>query len=229
MKKIAYLLTSFLLVLACEKVELETFGDQKFVQFVDAYQDSTTLTFVFFPNQTTIDYPLQVKLLGRMEDKDVTYKLRVVEEESTAPSGFYSIPEDQVLRKGKVTDTAQVQFIKQPELETKAYRIVVDVVSTKDASAGETLYSRKVFWISNMIAQPEWWDATIIKSFLGAYSDLKFMEFIKVAGTGDLTDKSWDERRALCLKFKYYLQQQKDAGNPVKEADGANMTVPILG
>lgn len=229
MKKTAYLIIFFTLILACKKVELETFGDQKFVQFVDAYNDSTTLTFVFFPDQSTIDYPLKVKLLGRMEDKDITYRLKVVEEETTAPSSFYSIPEAQILRKGKVTDTAKVRFIKQTELDTKAYRIVVDVVNSEDASAGETLYCRKVFWISNMIAQPEWWDATIIKSFLGPYSDLKFLEFIKVAGTGDLTDKSWDERRALCLKFKYYLQQRKDAGDPVKEANGANMTVPILG
>ncbi len=80
-----------------------------------------------------------------------------------------------------------------------------------------------------MIAQPEWWDATIIKSFLGAYSDLKYIEFIKVSGTGDLTDKTPGEIRSLCLKFKYYLQQREDAGDPVKEADGANMTVPVLG
>lgn len=229
MKKIAYILTSLLFVIACETVELETYGDQKFVQFVDSYKDSTTLTFMFYPGQSNIDYPLQVKLLGRMEDKDINYRLRVVDKETTAPAAFYSIPENQVLRKGKVTDTALVQFFKQPELDTKAYRIVLEVVTTEDASAGETIYCRKVFWVSNTIAQPEWWDATIVKSFLGAYSDLKFQEFIKVTGIADLTDKSWDERRALCLKFKYYLQQQADDGNQLKEADGANMTVPILG
>ncbi|MDD2426282.1 MAG: DUF4843 domain-containing protein [Bacteroidales bacterium] len=229
MKKIAYILTSLLFVSACETVEMETFGDQKFVQFVDAYKDSTTLTFMFYPGQSTVDYPLQVKLLGRMDDKDINYKLRIVDKETTAPAAFYSIPEDQLLRKGKVTDTALVQFIKQPEMDAKAYRIVLEVIGTKDVSVGETIYCRKVFWVSNTIAQPEWWDATIVKSFLGAYSDLKFQEFIKIAGTADLTDKSWDERRALCLKFKYFLQQQADAGNPLKEIDGSDMTVPILG
>ena len=229
MKKYLYIIISLFLVISCEQVQLETFGEQKYVQFVDAYKDSTTLTFVFFPNQTTINYPLEVKLLGRMEDKDINYKLKVVSEGTTAPANMYSIPENQVLHKGNITGLAQIQFIKSPELDIEAYRIEVEIIDSEDAFAGETIHTRKIFWISNLIAQPEWWDATIIKSFMGAYSDLKYIEFIKVSGTGDLTDKTPGEIRSLCLKFKYYLQQREDAGDPVKEADGANMTVPVLG
>ena len=229
MKKYIYILFLVLAITGCEKEELETYVGFNYVQFVDSYADSTTLSFFFYPGQTELKYPLGVKLLGVMQGEDVHYKLRVVKEETTASLDMYDIPESQVLHAGNVTDNADILFKKSGELDMKAFRIVIDVVDSDEALAGETLYCRKVFWISNMIAQPEWWDADIVKSFLGTYSDEKFEEFIKIAGTGDLSGKSPDEKRALVLKFKYYLQKRIDDGDPVKELDGSNMTVPILG
>ena len=229
MKKYVYILLFVMSVAGCKKEEMETYAGLNYIQFVDSYADSTTLSFFFYPGQSELSYPLEVKLLGFMKEEQVHYKLKVVEEETTATPDLYDIPEAQVLQAGKVTDMAKITFKKAEKLNTKAFRIVVDVVNSDDALAGEMLYCRKVFWISNMIAQPEWWDANIVKSFLGVYSDLKFEEFIKVAETGDLSDKSSDEKRALVLKFKYYLQKRIDDGDPVKEADGSIMTVPILG
>ena len=51
MKKIYYLLTILIFAIGCEKVELETYSGDHYVQFVDSYNDSTSFTFIFYPNQ----------------------------------------------------------------------------------------------------------------------------------------------------------------------------------
>ena len=229
MKKIYYLLTILIFAIGCEKVELETYSGDHYVQFVDSYNDSTSFTFIFYPYESSIEYPLEVKYLGMMEDKDINYKIRVVPEGTTASPNCYDIPENQVIQKGNVTDIAKVTFIKQPEMSTQAFRLELEILPTDDALTGAHEHIRKVFWITNKISQPEWWDSNFVTYFLGKYSDLKFAKFIEVTGSGDLADVAEDVRRAYCLKFKYYLIQQKEAGTPVLEADGAEMTVPILG
>ena len=229
MKHIVYLLTILFFASACEKIDIETYNGDNYIQFVDSYNDSTSLTFIFFPNQSNIEYPLKIRVLGAIPDKDLSYKLRVVKEETTAPENCYDIPEGQVFPQGEIAGVAQISFVKQPEMDSIAYRIVVELIGTEDIGTGASLHCRKIFWISNTISQPEWWDSNIVSYYLGKYSTLKFSKFIEVTGSGDLTNASIEERRKACLQFKYYLLQQKEAGTPVLEADGSKMTVPIKG
>ena len=181
MKKIVYLLTILIFAIGCEKVELETYSGGSYVQFVDSYNDSTSFTFIFYPFESSIEYPLEVKYLGMMVDKDINYKIRVVPEGTTATPNCYDIPENQVIQKGNVTDIAKVTFIKQPEMSTKAFRLELEILPTDDALTGAHEHIRKVFWITNKISQPEWWDSNFVSYFLGKYSDLKFAKFIEIS------------------------------------------------
>lgn len=52
---------------------------------------------------------------------------------------------------------------------------------------------------------------------------------MQVTGVGELKDLSESERWSLARKFKNYLIEKADEGNPVKDEDGSDMTVPVVG
>ena len=69
--------------------------------------------------------------------------------------------------------------------------------------------------------------------FLGRYSIPKFQKLIDVTGVGDWAGKTYDERRALALKFKRELLRLRYAGTPYPDEelglDDMSLDVPVLG
>jgi len=74
-----------------------------------------------------------------------------------------------------------------------------------------------------MISQPEWWDETVINSYLGPYSDKKFRLFLSEIYSGDYGALSADEKRAYALQFKEYVEQ-----NDIREDNNEPMVVPVV-
>ena len=74
-----------------------------------------------------------------------------------------------------------------------------------------------------IISQPDWWNQDFADAFLGTYSNKKYEEFIKATGVSDLSEMDNSEISALCREFVYYLREQRDKGNEIREEDGSSM------
>ena len=94
---------------------------------------------------------------------------------------------------------------------------------------GQYEYTQNIIRFSDIIAPPEWWSQEIVDSYLGVYTEKKFRLFMKVTGVGDLSDLSSDDIWYLSRSFKYYLLEMEEAGTPVVDEDGNNMSVPVIG
>ncbi len=231
MKKIFISLAVMFLFAACNKEDVPVYQDKlSYVQFLQSYTDSINVSFFLYPTETVHELPLVLKLAGAPLQGDTEFMISVLDE-STAKPEHYDLPAKLQFRAERATDTLFLKLNKIDGLDRVPVRLVLEIQGKGNLLAGQTAYTRKIIWLSNTIAQPGWWDAAFTRSFLGAYTDKKFSEFIRITKTGDLEGVEPDRVRALCLKFKAELVRLKNAGMPVREEDGTDMlsTIPLLG
>lgn len=222
-------IASIFLLVACEKEEIRMWDAGNYVQFTEEYKDSLTYSFFFYGTQEEIDVPLNVKLVGLPLAEDAVISFRVNQELTTAEPDSYQLEEEPVFRKDRLEDTAHLLLKKTALLDTKEVRLVIDIMENEVLKPGQSQYTRKVIRFSSLVSQPLWWDEVVEESLLGEYSEKKFRLFMEVTGVGDLTGYSESERWSLARKFKYYLIEQEDKGQPVQNEDGSYMTVPVIG
>ncbi|MRG43565.1 DUF4843 domain-containing protein [Chitinophaga sp. SYP-B3965] len=215
---------------ACKKQDIPTYSGERYVQFVNAQQDTASLSFFFYPNQGQVILKLPVKLTGMMTTEDLHYKIEI-DTATTASADHYNLAQEFVFRKGMATDTAFLTIINKPDLATNMQLVAVRITGGNGVQAGQTAYVRRIFKISDMVSKPAWWDAAMETTYLGKYTERKFRKFMEVTNIGDLSGLTPGEQRGYMLEFKYYLIQMKDAGTPVLEDDGTDMlsTVKIIG
>lgn len=227
---IVLLLASFIQY-GCKKEEIQVYDAANYVQFASSYQDTINMSFFFYPNQDHVDLPVPVRLIGKMPENGLSFKLAVDQASSTALSTYYAMPETFLFRTGQPLDTAYITVNKTPEMTDKEFILAVDVVAFENVLPGQTEYTRRILRISNMVRKPAWWDTNMNTLYLGVYSEAKYRKFMEVTGVGDLPAYETYEQRNFMLQFKYYLIQMRDEGTPVLEADGSDMlsTIPLIG
>lgn len=230
MRKIySLLIASIFLLVACEKDEIQMWDSGNYVQFAEEYKDSLTYSFFFYGTQEEIKVPLNMQLVGLPLANDARVSLSVNQALTTAEPDSYLLDTEPVFRKDVLEDTAYLLLKKTALLDTEEVRLVIDIVANETLKPGQSIYSRKVIRFSSLVSQPLWWDEVVEESLLGEYTEKKFRLFMEVTGVGDLTGYSESERWSMARKFKYYLIEQEEKGNPVKDEDGADMTVPVIG
>jgi len=213
---------------ACKKENIQTYNAGQYVQFT--LKDTVSLSFFFYPGKSEVDVQLPVRLVGKMPEQDLQYKI-VAGEGTTLPAALYTIAPVFTFKKGQPVDTAHITIKNSAELTTNTYKLVIEMAADGDVQPGQTNYSQRLYTVNDMVSRPAWWDATNELRYLGVYTEKKFRTFMNVTGVGDLTPYTSVEQRDLFLKFKNYLIAMKDAGTPVLEADGTDMlsTVPLIG
>lgn len=223
-------LASFLLA-NCKKENIETYNAGHYVQFTKLSSDTINLSFFFYPNVQSVDVDLPVKLIGKMSDQDLPYKLKVLADSTNATPDLYTIPDMFTFTKGQSQDTARITIKNRADLTTNTYKLTVQIAAAGDVQSGQAGYSRRVFMISNKVTKPAWWVGNVETLYLGKYTEKKFRAFMAVTGVGDINPYTDFEKRDLYLQFKHYLIEMKDAGTPVLEDDGTDMlsTVPLIG
>ena len=92
---------------------------------------------------------------------------------------------------------------------------------------GSNGYCGAIVRITNMITKPEWWTSTVTSYFLGTYSDAKYRKFIEVTGVADFDSSNPGLLREYTNTFKRHLIKMKEAGTPVLEDDGSEMSVKM--
>jgi hypothetical protein len=224
-------LASAICFVSCNKEEIPLYGNNRYVQFTSDIRDSIAFSFFYHPGKDEETIGLPVKLVGDLGVQDQGYRIEVLTSESTASSSNYSLPAEQVFRKGVAKDTAWVTLKKTPDLDTREVRLVLRITGSNELAPGQTDCTFRIIRITAAVSKPQWWDANMDKYYMGRYSEKKFRTFMEVTGVGDLTLLNNSDRLILMLQFKYYLIQQKENGNPVYMEDGADMlsTVPLLG
>jgi len=226
-----YLLVSLFMVLiaSCKEENIMLYNGKNYIQFVKSLSDSTTFSFLANPGKTEVSYPIPLQLIGKPESKDRMFKMEVNEKFTTATSAHYALPATFVLRANKTIDTAWITLKKSPDLAIKPVKLVLNLIPSTALDIGQTEHSIAIIYISNVIAQPEWWNDNVTDRFLGDYSDKKYLLFIQVTGRADMNSGNEQELRTYTILFKNYLLKEKDQGRIVYEENGAEMTVALTG
>ncbi len=230
MKKLNILILGlFFALLACEQGEIPTYEDlttERYV-FSQKVNDSTEVSFVFYPGQTEIKVPFAVQITGAgLVDEHI--KLEVVPEGTTADASLYEVSEYYVARAGQRFDTCWITVKKAAVLDTEKVRLKLRLVDSEDIRAGRTDCLTFVIWFSNKMSKPSWWSSTVQSYYFGPYTEEKLAAMMEFFGK-DLVGSNDSQFRQYAIEFKQYLKQQKEAGKPLKEKNGAEMTVPVLG
>jgi hypothetical protein len=228
----AILLILLIALAACREEQIPLYNGGNNIQFVkNLTTDSSSIVFLLAPGKTEIDSALIIKTTGLGYPTETAYKISVDRQFTTAIEGtHFKLPDTTTFKPNAMRDTLFIKFYRTPDLKTNTVRLVLRLEENDAFKLGQIEYRYKVFLVNDLISQPEWWTASVVTSYLGAYSNRKYQTFIDVTGIADLTGASPSELRIYALQLKYYLGRYKlEHGLPLLEEDGSEMVVPING
>jgi hypothetical protein len=232
-KIIMLLFTAASCLAGCQEAEIPLYSGGNHIQFVkDMATDSTTIAFLLEPGKTELEVPLIVKTTGLGYPVETPYKIYIDSRFTTAVEGtHFKMPATTTFKPGAMRDTLPITFYRTADMKTNTYRLVLQIEANDAFQLGQLEYLYMVFLVHDKISRPAWWQeyAVIEWRYLGPYSDAKYEYFIEATGVSDLTGATASEIRAYTLQFKYWLIDQKNAGHPALEANGDEITVPLVG
>jgi len=228
-----YIIYSFVLCLlgaaGCSTDDIPTYGGDNYVQ-IKKTQDTVTMAFFLFSGTDQYDYPIEVEMSGLASNPGKEYKLVVDTKNSTAVENtHYQLTGETRFEAGEVTGKSFVRFIRTSDMKTEQYTLVLRVEDNGNYLAGQEDKRFIAIKVHDQIAQPEWWDNTVVYDFLGMYTDKKFETFLMVNNYPDLSEikGNYGTIRAYSLALRRYLDGQEAAGNTVYEANGNKMFVMV--
>lgn len=246
MKYINLLFLFVICLYSCEEKDIESFNGKNSIFFEKFYEndiygnknaDSTTISFFFAPeSMQTLEANLSVCLSGNLLSEDVTFKLKVIEEETNANTDEYTIEDSYTFHKGtedekEIKDEIFVKVHKSQRIENNEIEpvLVVELVPNETLLLGQEERIKAKIIISNNVFEPEWWDFEVTNNLLGKFSRKKYKLFIEHADPeitldAELIKNNPDKARQLAFKFKKWLSEQDPL---VLDEDGTIMNVTI--
>ena len=252
MKKLLYLLSMTAVLgmfTACQEDELKLWGNEHHIYFEKFYKDAiapgkeradSTLTSFFFyaDDVNNLEAKLVVNMTGRLLEKDLPFKLKVVDEMTTANANEYTLQDQYVFRAHHVNDTATnqrdtitVKMHRSARLASmpNGVRLTVELVPLGDLKLGQTERTRAVIILTRDAVKPVWWDAEITNNLFGEYSSRKYKLFLLNIDPGatlnaDMLRQAPYKAILLVRKFKQWLQEHP---SQAVEEDGRPMTVNV--
>lgn len=216
-------------IISCERVSIPVYNSNDYINLNVNNDDEFIYSFSLHPGQLEAEIPMVVELIGNASSKDRIINYSIVTEETTALPENYALPNNLVFKANKFVDTVYLKIKNTEALKSEVKTLTIKLEDSKDFEV--KIPTNSIFRIKmhDKLAKPNWWNYTVVKEYLGDYSDEKFILFIQVTGISDFTNLDDAHRRSYALKFKYYLQKKKDEGNPVLESDGDEMEVTVIG
>ncbi len=180
--KIGYMLLALVaLFYSCDQEIDYPYSGKDRVHFKHYVFDSWNNSFTYYTSQIlslgllpveverdTVD--IIVELLGKVSDKDRTYKIMVNADSTTAETGrhYETLEEMHTFRAGLTADTLKI-IINRNELSTSFRNpedeiLFLEIVESDDFSLGLTAGTTTKLIINNYLSEPEWWE----DSFFGA-------------------------------------------------------------
>lgn len=259
MKKIALLSVVFLSILgftSCSEEKIQTFKDTDNIYFSPAVfpyvtvngvelvtADSTGFSFGF--DDSTIKervYRIPVRVQGNMSNVDRKIKV-TIDPMSTAVKGtHFTLPENIVMRAGKVVDTIAVTVLRTPDMKTNLFTLVLNLeeneafttkMKTKviNVLTQKTMsFTRFKLSFDDKFSQPMGW----FDPFLGKFSAKKFFLMCDLLNLDPAIFKQRPGSPGIGIAdlqyfqnfMKRYLADQKASGNTIYEENGTEMFFP---
>lgn len=214
------------------------------------YSDSTDFSFAgMYAYYTSHVLNAPVLTMGKVVDYDRPFKVVVDMEESTAIEGIdFEIELDSlVIKAGTSNAVVPVRLLRTETLLEKSLKIVLRLQENEhfkcylETYKNTNLYTvkgeqisgvRYVFTFNEMYTQPNFWKNYAEQDYFGEWTPKKYQVVNQVCG---LTPRDWQYANMYGYKVqtarlpffartvRIYLQEQADAGNPVKNSDGKYM------
>ena len=246
-------LTLLILIAAlwsCDERETMVFTDRNEICFDKFYMaavspgtesaDSTVASFFFYPDGTSdIEAPLTVLYSGLPLTEDCNFRLKVVEEATTALpeeytiDPFYTFHADTAITWDKthndLRDVIKIKIHRSQRIaEVEGICLVLEIVPDGKLAWGQIERIRAKIYITTQAAQPEWWDEEVVKSLLGRYSQSKYKYFLnnvdkQAEMSAELIQDHPDRAIQLTLEFKDWLTKQ----SPLLEDENGIITVAL--
>ena len=232
---------------SCDEREIPLFEDSNELYFNLPYlntprddADTVMVSFFFYKESVnTLDMPLYVHLSGDLLVSPEAYSLETITDETSLPEENYAFGE-YFYPRGQVVDTITFQIFRSERLKTKVDTLSITFKTNDVFRPGQREYAKRVLLVTAKPLQPDWWDRDFSFAMLGRYSPKKLRLFVETVADeiedilhfGDLDPAL---QRKACLKFKYWLEAEKEAGRTVYEdtddgyGDGREMTVEVIG
>lgn len=223
-------LVALTLFSSCNEEELPLYQDRHFVHFTQLSEKPYRFSFATLPGATEYTLKIPMTLIGIQLTEDRPYAIEVVtdgDNATTATTASFSLPDNPVFHAGTFEDELSLKLTDNPELSTER-RIVLRVAENGYFQPGPSPYRTATIYVTNKLAQPDWWDSDFEKVFLGTYSDIKYEHFILATGVSDLSEKTSQEVIAYVREFIYYLRRLDDRGETVYESDGKTKVLDTI-
>ncbi|MGM9739991.1 MAG: DUF4843 domain-containing protein [Candidatus Cryptobacteroides sp.] len=226
-------------VQSCKVQEVPVFsGDDTYVYFKryikdedgnNVRVDTVQMSFSHYYGATEYTQEFYLGLVGQVPERDMEYAVELVEDQTTAEPGQYSLPEKLIFREGHIEDTLRVTVYKDKLADGDERVLRLRLVESDDLKVAYTnptdSYAEIQLRFNNRIVKPTWWTNNIAKVFFGEYSYKKYTTII-IANPGidpqTIGDLSSAELRNIALKTKEYIRE-----NGITEEDGSPMMIPI--
>lgn len=224
-----FLVISFI---GCKQNDGMVYDGDSYINFVKEFGvDSALCSFAFDSKLDVVDVAIEVEIASIITSNDRTYKVKIVESESTAKEGvhFDKLPEMLLFGGDKNRDFLNIKVKKSADLDNGDLFAVFEIIDGGDFKPGIFKNRKAKLYITNKISRPTWWDRWHETSGLGVYSDKKYKLFIDHSGEHDLDyekrdDMDYSQMRALVLRFRNYVLE-----NNIMEDNGNPMVIPIKG
>ncbi|MEI3419973.1 MAG: DUF4843 domain-containing protein [Butyricimonas faecihominis] len=212
------------------------------------YSDFKTFDFSFagmYAYYTSHVLNAPVLTMGKVVDYDRPFRIVVDMEESTAIEGIdFEIELDSlVIKAGTSNAVVPVRLLRTETLLEKSLKIVLRLQENEHFKCylktykNTNLYTAKgeqmsgvryVFTFNEMYTQPNFWKNYAEQDYFGEWTPKKYQVVNQVCG---LTPRDWQNANMYGYKVqsarlpffartvRIYLQEQADAGNPVKDSD----------
>lgn len=210
-------------LVACENDDYLYQGTDAIWLSGDTQQNATTdsVLFSFKANgsmtETTLN--LIVTLTGKVSDKDRTFKLEVINEETNVSSSDYEIGST-IMPAGKRTVIVPIKVkrtVSGLDLTKQAAKLTLSAGSTDDLIAGVTERNKYSLLWCDYLTKPDWWTRSI-DYYIGPFSQARYQFIIDFANLTSVypDDYSWvmGFQSKLINLLNEYNSNPANAGRP---------------
>lgn len=220
MKKYIVLALLAAVLFSCNKDDIEGYDAGRFLYISDSLEmDTAFVSFKHHLGSDSYKVPFEVRMIGSVSDRNLSYKIEVVDSLTSASAEDYRLPEP-VFAAGRNRDTLWIEILNTPHLATETIKLTVRLVDNENFRVGYYNKLTASVLFNNQMSQPTWWNEDITNLFLGTYSEEKYLAFYACTGISDLTGLPFWRLRQLTLEFRKYIEE-----HDLREKNGEPMTV----
>lgn len=224
-------------------------NDVSYIIFAkDMTKDTTTVSFKVYNEGEVPEIPLEVSILGKVQDKDLKFSVSVDEDRTTLPANLYELPTECLIEKGQLTGSVCIKLKNSEILSTNTLILALKIDEKEEVREGARQYSRAIVTVTDRLFKPSWWSVadtggadtplnSVEEYYLGIYLEDKYKMFLDELKKDDMVfdGKNKQVLRKYALKLKNTLKDinaeraAQGLGPLVDEKTQLEITVPVAG